>query len=65
MRKNHKYKEYAVYKGEKFLTIGTVREIASELNVSKGTVWYWTSLINKSRNKGKRKIAILLDDDEE
>lgn len=65
IQKNYKYNEYAVYKGEKILAIGTIWQIASELNVAEGTVWHWTSLINKSRNKGKRKIAILLDDEEE
>ena len=51
-------KEYAVYKGEKLLCIGTVDEIAKEFNVKK-TVYFWASPANIKRaetgiRKGKK-----------
>ena len=52
-------KEYAVYKGEKLLCIGTVNEIAKELNVKEKTVYFWASPANIKRaetgiRKGKK-----------
>lgn len=56
--------EYAVYKGDEILGIGTVSELAKQFNVKKETVRFWTSLANKKRNEkcGNRKIAIRLED---
>jgi hypothetical protein len=55
--------EYAVYKGDELLGIGTVRELAEKFNVKKETVWFWGTSANKRRvGKGKGKIAIRLED---
>lgn len=61
-------KEYAVYKGDKFLFVGTIKECAEHFNVSKDTVIFWATPSNfkrveeagKGRTKkaGKRKLAI-------
>lgn len=34
---------YAVYKGEEFLDVGTIPELAERLNVIINTVVFWTS----------------------
>lgn len=38
-RKEYKKKEYAVYRGDKFLTIGNVKEIVRELGIRENTVY--------------------------
>lgn len=55
-------KEYAVYKGEKILAIGTAKEIAKELNIKKETVYFWTMPSHHRRVKKNGKIAIRLED---
>lgn len=42
-------KEYAVYKGDKFLFIGTADEIAKQFKVKRKTVYFWVSPANKRR----------------
>ena len=42
-------KEYAFYKGEEILGIGTIKEIAEELNVLPSTIKYYGT--NAYRNK--------------
>ena len=57
-------KEYAVYKGDDLLAIGTVREIAKQLNVKERSVYFWSSPANHKRNEtstANRKIAIVLE----
>ena len=34
-------KEYALYKGEHILAVGTADEIAEELGISRKTVWFY------------------------
>lgn len=48
--KNHK-KEYAIYKGDEILAVGTIEEIAKELNILPSTVIYY------GMNCYKKKIA--------
>lgn len=55
-------KEYAVYKGEKLLEIGTVREIAKRLKVKEKTVYFWSMPSNHKRNKKNARIAIRLEE---
>lgn len=38
-----KRKEYALYKGENLLIIGTVDEIAKSQNIKRRTVWFYQS----------------------
>ena len=54
---------YAVYKGEKFLDLGTAEELAKRFKVKKETVWFWNSPANKRKDKKKRKIAIKIEEE--
>ena len=60
-------KEYAMYKGDKLLAVGTSREIAKELGIKQKTVWWYLSpSYQKRRKSGKnRQELIRLDDKEE
>lgn len=55
--------EYAVYKGEELLTIGTAKECAAELNVKPETIKWYCAPSYQRRGKNRR-IAIKLEDDE-
>ena len=56
-------KEYAVYKGEEILGIGTADELAKKLNVKRKTIFFWGTPSGHKRNKGKAKIAIRIEED--
>jgi len=62
-------REYAVYKGENLLAIGTLEECADKLNVTKEYI-YWLTTPTAKRRLAKRKnpekctVAVRLDDDE-
>lgn len=62
-------KEYAVYKGDNLLAIGTAEECAAELNVSKEYI-VWLTMPTAKRRLAKRKkpenctVGFLLDDEE-
>ena len=72
-------KEYAVYKGDKFLFLGTIKECAKFFNVKVRTVYFWASPANKKRvdtgiypncirkkkTKNNAKIAIRIQEDED
>ncbi|MGF0347628.1 hypothetical protein ACQR3P_28725 [Rhodococcus sp. IEGM1300] len=62
-------KEYAVYKGEKLLIMGTARECAKVLGVLPETVYYYTTdayqrKLQKRGNPQNVRIAVCLDDEE-
>ena len=58
-------KEYAVYKSDKLLGIGTLEELAEKFNVRPRTVKDWSCPSYYEKGAGGRKIAILLDDDDD
>lgn len=63
-------RDYALYKGEELLSIGTIEEIAAELNTSPINIRYYkTNAYKRKLSKRKRdyghRILILLDDEEE
>ena len=61
------YKEYAVYKGDEIVAIGSVKEIAEQLNVKETSVYFWKSPANHKRNenpRGCRKVAYVIEEDE-
>lgn len=61
-----KAKEYALYKGDSILSIGTKKEIAEELQLKCETISFYSSPTYKNRGKGKnRKILIKLDECED
>lgn len=54
-------KEYALYKGDELLAMGTKREIAEQLGVSVNTVSYYGTPVYARRtndNKGRRLYEI-------
>lgn len=52
-------KQYAVYRGDDLLAIGTAEEIAEKLGIKKETVYFYASPSYKKR--GKPTVAIPLD----
>lgn len=54
-------KEYALYKGEELLAMGTKSEIAEQLGVSASTIGYYRTPVYARRtsdDKGRRLIEI-------
>lgn len=62
-------KEYALYKGEDLLAIGTVEEIAKETGTKRGTIMYYKSPSYRKRlierNALHRNVRILVPLDDE
>lgn len=55
-------KNYALYRGEKFLGIGTKKELAELLNVKVKTVsFYATPSYKKRTNEAKSRRLVLID----
>ena len=54
--------EYAVYKGDNLLAVGTAVEIAKLLGVKPRTVRWWTTPTNRNRAVKNRKVAYLIED---
>lgn len=75
MRKSRKYeyfvyeKEFAVYKGEEFLFIGTWSDVINRLGITETTMYYYLSDSYrkrfKSKKPSKRLIVLPLDEDNE
>ena len=60
--------DYALYKGDTFLYIGTLSEIAQYLGVKYETVRFMNSSVYKKRakdNLNNRKVLIKIEDDED
>lgn len=55
-------KEYAVYKGDVLLAIGTLKECAEKLNVTESTILFYQfeSYQKRVKNPKNRRITILL-----
>lgn len=53
--------EYAVYKGEEIIAMGTADELAKEFGVKKSLIYEWASRNFKNRGNSKRKFAIRVD----
>lgn len=53
-------KEYALYKGEELLAIGTKREIAEQLGVSASTIGYYGTPVyaRRTSENGRRLVEI-------
>ncbi len=64
-------REYALYKGDDILAIGTVEEIAKEMGIKPATVRYYNSqayrrrLEKQKRTENSVRIAVPLDDEED
>lgn len=59
-----KEKVYAIYKGDEFVDMGTSKELAKKFGIREESVKFFSYPTNHRRNKGKRKIAIVIDDEE-
>ena len=55
---------YAIYKGDEFLDVGTIPELAERFNVSINTVVFWTSKKYHQRIGENAKKAYKLEDKE-
>ena len=57
--------EYALYKGDTLLSVGTISEIAEEMGVKKDTILYYRRPVYQERGRGKesgkRRVLIKLD----
>ena len=54
-------KEYALYKGEELLGMGTIRELAERFNIKVTTLYYYqtpTYLKRTSNEHGRRLVAL-------
>lgn len=56
--------EYALYKGDKFINIGTKEYLAKLLNVRKETIEFYASPTQLKRNKDNGYVVVRIDDDE-
>lgn len=58
--------EWAVYKGDELLIIGTLEECAEHLNVKPKTVYYYSmeSYQERVKNPRNRLLAVRLDEEE-
>jgi hypothetical protein len=62
--------EYAVYRGDTFLTVGNIKECAEFMGVQQDTVRYYLSaaykrkVANRKKSSGDVMIVIKLDDEE-
>lgn len=68
MGKHKKVKEYAMYKGDEFIDVGTIRELAEKHNAKASTLqWYAGSNRYKSLNhyKGGYTIVAIEEDEDE
>lgn len=63
-------KEYALYKGDDILAIGTIPEIAKEMGVKRDTIAYYKTQAYQNRLKrrnainGNVRMLVLLDEEE-
>lgn len=58
-------KQFAIYKGEELLMIGSAKECAKQLDLDTKTIYFYASKTHKKRDKGNRMVATILEDDEE
>nr|DAS65171.1 MAG TPA: Putative TetR-family transcriptional regulator [Caudoviricetes sp.] len=54
-------KEYALYKGEKLLGMGTIRELAERFNVKTTTLYYYRTptYLRRTSNEHGRRLVVL------
>lgn len=57
-------KIFALYKGDKFIDIGTKEYLANLLNVRKETIEFYASPTQLKRSKDNCYVVVRIDDDE-
>lgn len=50
---------YAIYKGDDFLFMGTKKECSDYLNVKESTIFYYTTPTYKKRNKNGNSLVVI------
>lgn len=66
-KKKPKDKVYAIYKGDKFIDLGTKKELSERLGVKERTIKFYSSpsyLKRKAESKEPYMIAIEVEDEE-
>lgn len=58
-------KEFACYKGDEFIAIGTIKELAEKTGYAESTLRFCTHPASRRRNNGNRLIVIQVEEDEE
>lgn len=61
MAEKKQLNEYALYKGDDLLFLGTVNEIAKQMNVLPSTIFYYQTPTAKKRKS--KLVLIKIDDD--
>lgn len=56
-------REYALYKGDSFIVMGTIQEIADYLHRSFSTIYYYTTPLYKRRCKNSFKRLTMIEID--
>lgn len=57
--------EYALYKGEDLLAIGTIKEIADKMKVGIRTIYFYQTPTYKNRGKDNRRVLVKLEGEED
>lgn len=60
-----KLKQYAVYKGEDLLAMGTAAECGKQLGVATQTIYGFATRGRENKNEDNRTIAVEMEDDAE
>jgi hypothetical protein len=59
---------YALYKGDKFIDLGTIKELSKRLGITTSTLWFYTSKAYEKRSEQKKsdnlKILIKIEENE-
>lgn len=55
--------EYALYKGDNMLAMGTISEIAKKMNIEPDSVKFYQYNCHKKRSGKNTRVLIKLDDD--
>lgn len=55
--------DYALYKGDELLAIGTLDELAEFRGVTRNTIYYYSMPANKRQDRGGKCIAVKLEDE--
>ncbi len=55
--------EYAIYKGDQFIDLGTVSKLAQKFGVKPDTIKFWSRPSYLKRIKDNALIAIRIEDD--
>ena len=51
---------YAIYKGDEFQDVGTLKELSSKLHLKENTILFYSSPANKKRSRGNRLEVFLV-----